>query len=267
MRGKAVIRTYISGRVVEKSKFWVPAQTRVRSGRVKGNTSAAKHDQNYRSAVKRAARDLNCNFGRGDLLITAKYDDDHLALIRSSTEDQDRLTRNFLRRLKRALGPLGKDLKAFIVPSEIDGETGRPVRPHVHIVLSGNGIVFADGAWRVGERTLSEIWGMGSIYGEPIRDQADLTPLALYMLRQARRVAGKPAYTHTRNLAKPIVTERVCKTGAPLKQPTGAVLVESGEYNVETGTHYIRYIAPQKGVAREKLQTESVPLPARQGAV
>lgn len=40
MRGKAVIRTYISGRVVEKSKFWVPAQTRVRSGRVKGNTSA-----------------------------------------------------------------------------------------------------------------------------------------------------------------------------------------------------------------------------------
>ena len=89
MRGKAVIRTYISGRVVEKSKFWVPAQTRVRSGRVKGNTSAAKHDQNYRSAVKRAARDLNCNFGRGDLLITAKYDDEHLCLLYTSPSPRD----------------------------------------------------------------------------------------------------------------------------------------------------------------------------------
>ena len=41
-----VIRTYKCGRVVEKSKFWVPAGTRVRGGRVKGNTSAAKRDAN-----------------------------------------------------------------------------------------------------------------------------------------------------------------------------------------------------------------------------
>lgn len=60
-----VIRTYKCGRVIEKSKFWAPAGTRVRGGRVKGNTSAAKHDQNARQAVRVVARILNCNFATG----------------------------------------------------------------------------------------------------------------------------------------------------------------------------------------------------------
>ena len=76
-----VIRTYKCGRVIEKSKFWAPAGTRVRGGRVKGNTSAAKHDQNARQAVRMVARILNCNFCHGDLYVTAKFDDDHLAEI------------------------------------------------------------------------------------------------------------------------------------------------------------------------------------------
>ena len=44
MGGKWMIRTYKAGRVIEKSKFWVPANTKARAGRVKGNTSSAKRD-------------------------------------------------------------------------------------------------------------------------------------------------------------------------------------------------------------------------------
>ena len=70
-----MIRTYKSGRVIEKSKFWVPAQARPRAGRVKNNTSAAKRDQNARRAVRTLARTINCNFGAKDLFVTATFDD------------------------------------------------------------------------------------------------------------------------------------------------------------------------------------------------
>ena len=261
-----MIRTYISGEVIEKTKFWVPAGVKVRSGRVKGNTSAAKYDQNYRAAIKAAARTLNCNFGSGDILLTCKYCNEALNQIKQDETVRDRFIRNFLRRLRRALGSSGRDLKAFIVHSSVDGESGRPVRPHVHIVITGTDISFSDGEWIVSQnRTLSDLWGLGSVYGEPLHG-GDLTPLALYMLRQARRRDGKPSYTHTRNMATPIIMERICPTSSPLKNPAKTILLESGQYNAETGTHYIRYFKPrvrERTHARLQAEDESVPDPKR----
>lgn len=49
-----MIRTYKSGRVIEKSKFWVPAQARPRAGRVKNNTSAAKRDPERKAGCAHA---------------------------------------------------------------------------------------------------------------------------------------------------------------------------------------------------------------------
>lgn len=56
MGGYYVIRTYRAGQMVEKSKVWVPSQAKVRAGRVKGNTSAAKRDRNAMQAVRVLAR-------------------------------------------------------------------------------------------------------------------------------------------------------------------------------------------------------------------
>lgn len=238
-----VIRTYKCGRVIEKSKFWAPAGTRVRGGRVKGNTSAAKHDQNARQAVRVVARILNCNFHHGDLYVTAKFDDGHLAEIGGDYKTLTRLLGNFTKRLKRHLRRQGVELKWLAVPSEKDGETGSPKRLHVHMVITGQGITWRDGAWYVGNAPLDDLWGMGSIYAEPLRDQGDYTQLAVYMLRQARRdVADAKKYSCSRNMAKPEITERVARTSRPLRNPGKTCLLEAGPYNAETGCHYIRYL-------------------------
>lgn len=242
---KCVIRTYRSGRVIEKSKFYVHERVAVRKGKVKGNTGAAKRDANARAAVKVVARTLNCNADHKDVLLTAKYTDEWLAAF-SSEAEQDKLTEKFLRRLRYALKKEGVELRALWVHSEIDGETGRKVRPHVHIVLMGGGITFRDGEWWVGEKTMTQIWGMGSTYTEQLHDQADFTPLALYLLRQARRGENVKKYSCTRNLKKPEITETVSYLDGPVKAPAKALLLESGEYNIETGCHYIRYLAPEK---------------------
>lgn len=241
---KCVIRTYRSGRVIEKSKFFVNDRVKVRSGRVRGNTSAAKRDANARAAVKTLARKLNCNCDKTWVLLTGKYRDDALASF-STWAEQDKLTRNFMNRLRRELKKQGAALQAVIVPSEMDGESGRPVRPHVHFVLSGAGIIFREGEWWVGERTLTEIWGMGSTYTEPLHDQEDYTSLAVYLLRQARRGENVKSYSCTRNLKEPEITETVVYQEGPMKAPARALLLESGEYNIENGCHYIRYLAPE----------------------
>ncbi len=243
MEGKWVIRTYKSGRVIEKSKFWVPKQVQVRRGRVKGSTSAAKRDSNAKSAVRVLARILNCNCVGGDILLTVKFDDAHLPCDHKSA---DKAVENFMRRLKRAMKKLGREVRAVIVPSDMDGETGRSVRAHAHIVLMGSGIRFDEGKWLVGDKPLQEIWGNGSAYAEPLHDQADYTPLAVYLMRQARRGEDEKKWTRTRNLREPEIRESEARTGAALRQPARALLVEEGEYHAENGCHYIRYIEPEK---------------------
>lgn len=252
---KCVIRTYKCGRVIEKSKFWVSDRVVIRKGRVKGNTGAAKRDANARAAVKGLARTLNCNCTSRDVLVTCKYNDESLALF-DSWQEQDKLTGNFLRRLKYELKKQGVELRAVVVHSEMDGETGRRVRPHVHIVLMGSNIIFRDGDWWIGKKTMTQIWGMGSTYTEPLHDQVDYTPLAVYLLRQARRGENVKSYSCTRNLEKPEVRETVTYMEGPMKAPARALLLESGEYNIESGCHYIRYLAPEPGSARERKRSK-----------
>lgn len=253
MGGKWMIRTYRAGRVIEKSKFWVPANTKARAGRVKGNTSSAKRDQNARRAVHVLARILNCNFSKGDLYVTCKFTDEYLAQIGGDYAELSRLLGNFLRRLRRKLRKLGVELKWVAVPSEKDGETGAQKRLHVHMVLTGAGIQWRDGAWYVGEETLEDIWGMGSIYAEPLRGQHDYTPVALYMLRQARRdVPDAKAYTTSRNMIQPEITERIVHTSNAMRQPARAYLLESSQYDAATGCHYIRYLAPENNEKRRR---------------
>lgn len=254
---KCVIRTYKSGRVIEKSKFFVDDRVKVRRGKVKGNTGAAKRDANARAAVKACARTLNCNADCHDVLVTGKYNDEWLGRF-SSWEEQDKLTAKALRRFRTALRKQGVEMRALWVSSEIDGESGRPVRPHVHIVLMGGGVIFRDGEWWIGEKTITELWGMGSTYTEPLHDQVDYTPLAVYLLRQARRGENVKKYSCTRNLKKPEISEQVVTTAGAMKAPARALLLESGEYNIETGCHYIRYLAPEtKGVGGRQGKTSS----------
>lgn len=251
MGGYFVIRTYRAGKMVEKSKVWVPTQARVRSGRVKGNTSAAKRDRNAMQAVRVLARSMNCNCDRTWLHMVCKLDEEHLADFDAGPE---RFLKNFRARLGRWVKKLGGALAYYEFLSRRDGD-GRQKRVHVHYVIRLEGVRFEDGKWMLGEKSLEDIWGMGSVWAEPLHDQPDYTPLALYLLRQADR-DGKKAYNPSRNLKKPIVTERAALTARPLRAPAGAVVMEVGGWDAMHGTHYIRYKAPEKETEHGKKQRE-----------
>lgn len=244
-RGRWMVIRRTSGKVVELSTVFVSRNTKPRRNKTKGTTSAQKQDENERDCVKRLARSINCNFTHGDLLLTAKYDEEGMTrLIKAaearrrpgqSEEDAlfdalDREAENYVRRLGRQLAKEGIELRYIIVPSDMDGETGELVRPHVHIILP-----------RVSFDAAALAWKGGSVEYQILKDQDDYTPLALYLCRQARRRPGKQKYRCSRNLKKPIVNERWAKPGEELRPDRNGKVVARNEW--ETGKpQYIRFI-------------------------
>lgn len=241
--GRWVVRKYISGNVIERSKVFIPGRPgHGRRRRVKGSTTAARHDLNARAAEKRLARLINCNFSHRDLLLTVKYDDAHLP---DTWQVQEKDADNLRRRLVRAMKKAGaEDVKSILLTSELDGKTGEVVRKHMHIVISGTAWRWENGCWWIGERKVDEIWGRGTVWAENLWDQQDYTPLAVYLIRQVRdHTEGRQMYRPSRNLAKPIIEEEEVKTGRELRAPKGAVVKEK-LFN-DFGANYIRYIRPE----------------------
>lgn len=244
-----MIRTMRSGKVIERSQFWVGAR-RPRAGRKKGNSSAAKKDANLRGAVRRLAQILNCNCEHGDLLLTLTYDADHLPADAAGAEKQSAL---FRRRLGRVLGDAGARLRGVFVTADRDGETGEPVRLHHHAVIAGEGISVQwseDGTLAsvtAGGRDLRELWGCGGLDVELLRTQDDYTPIALYLVRQAVGGENVPKWHTTRGLKKPVIeSERVVAAARALRAPGGADVKEVGAFDEYSGTHYIRYVRKPK---------------------
>lgn len=239
-----MVRKYIAGKVIEKSKFWVPSQRHHRAGRIKGGTTPQKADQNGNAAVRLLARSMNCNCSTAWIYITVKYD---AAGLEAAAGREEAEMAKLIRRIRKETAAAGEELRWYGITSDRDGETGETVRVHHHIVMRAAGVVFRDGEWWIGEKSLNGLWGHGTVYAEPLRAQDDYTPLAVYIMRQARRSGeqGKK-YSCSRNLAKPRVEDSVALTDKELKTPAGGRTMEIGPYQADTGTHYIRYLAPEK---------------------
>ena len=246
--GYWMLRTMRSGKVIEKSQFYV-GERKPRAPKQKGNSSAAKKDQNMNLAVRCLARIINCNWGRGDLWLTFKYDEEHFAALGNDSACADRTMSLAWRRLRRELSDLGVKLRGFWITADKDPETGKAVRLHHHAVIGAEGVTVRWSAsgeleeFSIGGRSVSDIWGQGSVNVEPLRQQGDYTPIALYCIRQA--VGGKDAkkWHTTRGLEKPVIeSERILATHRELRAPGGAVVSEVGHYDAESGTHYIRYV-------------------------
>ena len=43
-------------------------------------------------------------------------------------------------------------------------------------------------------------------------------------------------------MKKPIVKERLVVRPGPLKAPKGALVLHSGEYDIQSGSHYLRFL-------------------------
>lgn len=231
-----MIRETISGAVTEYSKFYVPEGTRPRSSR-RGKSSPRKQDQNDRDAAKRLARILNCNFRAGDALVTLTY------AAETERAEGEKKVKNFLRRLKRQADKAGLTFRWVLVSSEQTDE-GEQARLHHHLVISGDLLRF-DGQehrWYIGKQPAEQAWGLGWADVRTLRDQKDYTPVAVYLVRQARREPDEKKWTSSRNMKKPIVKERLVVRPGPLKAPKGALVLHSGEYDIQSGSHYLRFL-------------------------
>jgi len=253
--GYWMIRTIKSGKVIEKSQFPV-GERRPRKPRRKGSSSAAKRDSNLRSSERRLAQALNCNFEEGDLLLTLTYSDE--ALEQVGADGQDKACSLFARKLTRILGKIGIKLRGIWMTADKDSESLDPVRVHHHLVVKREGWeICRDRSGKivdtkVGGRSLSSLWSYGIASVEPLKDQDDYTPLAVYLVRQAKSGADEKKWHSTRNLAKPIVkSEIVAARVRELRAPGGADVKEVGRYDVETGSHYLRYILPDRSSERK----------------
>lgn len=242
-----MIRETISGAVTEYSKFYVPQGTKARSSR-RGKSSPRKRDNNDRDAVKRLARILNCNFQAGDALVTLTY---AAEIERAAGEKK---VKNFLRRLKRQADKAGLTFRWVLVSSEQTDE-GEQARLHHHLVLSGELLRF-DGQerrWYIGQQPAETAWGLGWADVRTLRDQKDYTPVALYLVRQARREPDEKKWTSSRNMKKPIVKERLVARPGPIKPPRGALVLHSGEYDIQSGSHYLRVVKkPKEQIAPDR---------------
>lgn len=234
--------------VVESTRFAVGANTRRLTGKRTGKKcSIQKQTENDKLAIRTLSRVLNCNFGVKDLLITLKWTEEDLQKlyakvqksgIRQTDEgwmdavrkEADHECQLWQRRISRNL-PEGVQLKMVAVTSDMDGETGEAKRVHSHIVMTG-GIISWD--------RLQEQWKNGSVNIRQMSDQDDYTPIAVYMLKQVRRVPEKNRYRTTRNMEKPKIEEREISGTAPIRLPRGAKLLER-QYDAEVIGQYVRY--------------------------
>lgn len=268
--GYWVVRTYESGAVGEKTKFWVQgARPSSRSGR-KERSEIKKQEQNEYSTQKQLARLFNANFRQGDLLLGLDYSPagmdrleayvaehpfpvpesgdeqaDHMEQIRQAAEREMRLC---LRRVKRDLAKDGAALKYIAITSDMDGDTGEAVRVHHHLVVN-----------QEAREAFVRKWAeLGGVDWSPLSGQPDYTPVAEYFIRQVRRVPDAKKYVSSRNLVRPQPKDRVVISDAEIRVPKGGKLLFRNEFKPGR-PQYIRYVLPENRWTRKKPEPAAPP--------
>lgn len=249
--GMYMITKIVSGQVVERRKSRITRRPEKRGGRVRGNSSEKKIEGNRQHAVLQLARLFNCNLQPGDLWLTLKLDEESMAQCGGTFEGVKKEGRKFIDRLCYRLKKAGIVCKWFLAPSEIDGDTGELVRPHIHLVMTGQGFRMENGVLYLLQEPVERIWGKGSVDVQFLRHQKDYYPLAKYIINQSRGVADEKKYTCSRNLAKPKVTRTVVYAATPLRVPNGATVLPGTRIDPEAGQDFVRYIPKAKDPARK----------------
>lgn len=241
--GYWVIRTYRSGMVGEKIKYWVSGKKPTKSERTI-KSDIKKQQSNEASAEKRVARLIHENFTPFDFMLTLSYTDEGMAKLLKEIDstDPDQIyhaahhqLRLWLRRTLRACKGAGVCLKYIAVTSDMDGKTGEAVRVHHHVIINSAAAMIAMSKWTLG----------GGHYVH-LYDVVDQTALSEYLLRQARRLPDEKKYIPSRNLTVPQPKDRIALGGAELNVPRGAQLLHRSAFSPGM-PQYIRYILPEVG--------------------
>lgn len=238
----------ISGRTIETRRCWMPARSSAiskakRTKRIAGNTSLKKIAANEREAVRRLARIINCNFGRGDLWICLKYSDDRLP---ESYEAAKAVLTKFLRKVRAEYKKrTGKPFRYIATTSNVNPRNGKEARLHHHVVMD-----------RVAYEIIAKYWPEGEISYSVMGNRGDHTAMAKYMVENSPKEAGKKKWSTSRGLKKPIYTEpEQIADIDKIEAPSGAevkenVFIQSEETGIETA--YMRCVMPDAPKPRGK---------------
>lgn len=248
--GYWAIRKYRSGPIGEAIKFWMPGERPSRMTR-QIRREIQRASKNSGSQIRTGSRIVNENFGEGDALMGLDYSEEGLEKLKAlipetATEEEaenmlfdlaEHQMELFIRRTMRQMKKDGVELLYFAVTSDRKWleETGEliPVRIHHHLIVNEEAKEYIMAAWKA-----------GGVDWKPMGAQPDYTGIVAYLLRQVRKVRkDKNAYKSSRNLKRPQAEDRLALSGAELRPPKGAVLLDRGAYQPGQ-PQYIRYILP-----------------------
>ena len=246
MNGYWVIRTYISGNVGEKVKYWVSGNKPVRSKR-RMTSDVNKVEKNEKQSEKNLARILNTNFGaQGGVLVGLDYSDASYKKLFGECKDLVEVSECAkhqaslcLRRVRREAKKRGIEVKAVIITADLDGETKESVRVHHHIVVNREAAELFGEKWKHGKT---------ADYEYLHSDQKDRTPLAHYLMSQISHIQDGKAYITTRNLERPKCIDRIAKNGAEIAVPKNCALLYRSAH-VMGLNQYVRYVILDEGQA------------------
>ena len=216
---------------------WKAVPAKARQGCPALQDAEEHKENNAMNGSEVPARDCN---GVECIAMTGEGNGEAWNRLREAAEKQMSL---WLRRVKRKFG--GK-IKALMITSDVDHETGELVRVHHHIVFAAEGI-----SWDL----MRKEWKHGSVDIKQLRAQPDYTPIATYLMRQVRRQPDKKKYRVTQGMEMPKIEERVVLSNSEIRAPAGANVLERSEFSAESIGQYIRYV-PKKREYRRKRTAE-----------
>ena len=273
--GYWVIRTYVSGQVGEKIKFWVPGPRPKGRMTRRNRSDIRKAAQNEESSERQMARLINANFGPGDLLLGLDYAPEALLRLELEAAGGSGLRADTVLGgaggKGRRKGQMEARRPALTEPQRMDALRDAADRTLANCIrrvkreLAKTGIelkyisVTADMDGKTGEvvrvhhhlivkREARDAFllkwqdlGLGGVSWSPLEKQDDYLVIAKYLLAQARRSReGEHKYTASRNLLRPKPKDRVAASSSEVRVPKGCRLLHRQEFKPGKA-QYIRY--------------------------
>lgn len=268
-------KTYHSGRIGEKVKFFVPYAR----GRKVEKSTPEKIASNANNVTRTVARYINDNFRYGDGWLALTYDAKRYArmltrakrMMKENAElsEQDAIWfaaqhegELLMDRVRREAKRQGLELRYLLTTSDLDSKTGEMVRIHHHLIVCKECAEIIKAKWGAAEYADQE----RPEWKDKLWNMTDYTPLAEYIMGQVRHISNAKRYTPSRNLIKRQPKTRRVISGARIRLPKGCELLYADPYTGKHDCQYIRYLLPPEkwtgvwaGKSWEDVQEEDRP--------
>lgn len=204
-----VKKTTIAGKTVEVEKYYTSRYKNKGMPRGKNEkpTSEEMLKINEMNAEKKLRREINTNFGHGDLHITLTYLKDE----RPDPEEAKKELEKYIRKIRKLYKKCGTELK-YITVTEYKNKG-----IHHHMIVN-----VVDG---VKTKDLVNEWGKGRPKFTYLDDTGQYSGLAHYLIKETRktfREEGSPSrkrWNSSRNLKKPTTKIEIIKAKEWRKEP------------------------------------------------